>query len=112
MSGISTHVLDVAAGRPAVGVEIALARQVGAGWQNCGLGETDADGRCRGLLEVAAVEEGLYRLTFQTGAYFLCDGRHTLYPEVTITFEVKAAGGSYHIPLLLSPFGYTTYRGS
>lgn len=112
MSGISTHVLDVAAGRPAPGVVVALARRNGEVWAECGGGQTDADGRCRELLAADGVEQGLYRLTFQTGPYFACDQRPTLYPEVTITFEVGGDGESYHIPLLLSPFGYTTYRGS
>lgn len=112
MSGISTHVLDVAAGRPAPGMIVALARKDGDVWGDCGGGQTDPDGRCRELLAANGVEKGLYRLTFQTGPYFACDERRTLYPEVTITFAVEVQGGSYHIPLLLSPFGYTTYRGS
>ncbi len=110
MSGISTHVLDVAEGRPAAGVWVELARRSGDGWFALATGVTDADGRCRELVTAEALKVGEYRLTFRTGEYFA--GRQTLYPEVIIVFKVENEGGSYHIPLLLSPFGYTTYRGS
>jgi 5-hydroxyisourate hydrolase len=110
MSGISTHVLDVAEGRPASGVWVELARRSGDAWFALATGVTDADGRCRELVTAEAVKAGAYKLTFRTGDYFL--GRETLYPEVVIVFQVETDGRSYHIPLLLSPFGYTTYRGS
>jgi 5-hydroxyisourate hydrolase len=112
MSGISTHVLDTARGRPAASVGVALEHWERDAWLPCATSETDADGRCKGLLPAERVLAGRYRLTFATGAYDTRDGGHTLYPEVTITFEVSADGASYHMPLLLSPFGYTTYRGS
>jgi 5-hydroxyisourate hydrolase len=112
MSGISTHVLDTAKGRPAAGVAVTLERWELDAWLACASSETDADGRCRELLPVEKVLAGRYRLTFQTGDYYARDGGHTLYPEVAITFQVTADGASYHIPLLVSGFGYSTYRGS
>jgi 5-hydroxyisourate hydrolase len=112
MSGISTHILDTAKGRPAARVGVTLERLDLDAWLVCATSETDGDGRCRGLLAVEKVLAGRYRLTFATGEYFARDGGHTIFPEVTITFEVAEDGGSYHIPLLLSGFGYSTYRGS
>ena len=107
---VSTHVLDATAGRPAAGVLLSLSyRSPGdpyAAWVAAGSGETDADGRHR----FAAAEPGVYRLTFGTGAYFAARGVETFYPEVMVTFSVS--DGHYHVPLLLSPFAYSTYRGS
>jgi 5-hydroxyisourate hydrolase len=78
-----------------------------------GQGVTDADGRCRTLLAPgAALVAGIYRLTFDTAAYFATEGRQSFYPEVRVTFEVRDAAQHYHVPLLLSPYGYTTYRGT
>lgn len=105
MSGITTHVLDTSRGRPAAGVPVALERAVDSGWQPIGRSTTDADGRARDLLS-SAPEAGSYRLTFDTGAY------SHFYPEVTVTFVVEGGEEHYHVPLLLSPFGYSTYRGS
>ena len=105
MSGISTHVLDTSRGRPASGVPVVLERAVGAGWQAVGRGTTDSDGRVSDLLGTLP-EDGRYRLTCDTGAY------SHFYPEVTVTFMVERGDGHYHVPLLLSPFGYSTYRGS
>lgn len=107
MSGITTHVLDTASGRPAAGVPIVLEIERGDRWDVVGRGETDADGRLRTLL-TRAPEAGTYRITFNSGAYFP-DG---FFPSVTITFNVSAGEDHYHVPLLLSPFGYSTYRGS
>jgi 5-hydroxyisourate hydrolase len=112
MSGISTHVLDTAKGQPGSGVAVTLERWELDAWLICASAETDADGRCRELLAAGKVLAGRYRLTFQTGEYYGRDGGHTLYPEVAITFEVTTDGTSYHIPLLISGFGYSTYRGS
>lgn len=116
MSGISTHILDVALGRPAAGVRVMLERAVredhAAVWVPCASATTDADGRIKPLLEAEKVVAGTHRLIFATAEYFSGLHQATLYPEVLITFAVEAAGGSYHIPLLLSPFGYTTYRGT
>lgn len=106
--GITTHILDVATGRPAAGVPVRLERQ-DAGWQLVGAGETDDDGRLKTLLPAGApAPHGLYRLTFDTAAYL---GAAAFFPEVQITFAVSD-DRHHHVPLLLSPFGYSTYRGS
>ena len=112
MSGISTHVLDMALGKPAAGVRIRLDLSIGENWEPFASGITDLDGRCSQLVPSASVESGKYRITFDTGMYFGEQGKLTLYPEVVVIFLVTADTGNYHIPLLLSPFGFTTYRGS
>ncbi len=109
MSGISTHILDTSLGQPAPRVGVKLER-LAPGAAMLAEATTDADGRCR-LLESSA-NAGTYRLTFQTAAYFAAQGRPTLYPEISVTFLVVEDGRNYHIPLLLNPFGYSTYRGS
>jgi 5-hydroxyisourate hydrolase len=110
---VSTHVLDATAGTPAAGVPVSLSFRSADGWRPVESGETGPDGRHR---FGAATEPGVYRLTFGTGGYFRARELATFYPEVAITFTVLegagAAGGHYHVPLLLSPFGYSTYRGS
>ena len=109
MSGITTHVLDTSRGRPAAGIAVRLER----GGDVIGSGRTDADGRLRDLLpDGARLEAGVYRLVFDTGAYFRDAGVEAFYPSVSIDFEIHDAGQHYHVPLLLSPFGYSTYRGS
>jgi 5-hydroxyisourate hydrolase len=105
VSGITTHVLDTSRGRPAAGVPVVLERAVDGRWEPVGRATTDADGRARDLLS-SAPAEGDYRLTFDTGAY------SRFYPEVSVTFAVEGGEDHYHVPLLLSPFGYSTYRGS
>lgn len=113
MSAITTHVLDTARGRPAAGVAVRLERQTADGWQHLGEGTTDADGRLRTLMPAgAALAAGAHRLTFDTAAYFRAQDVAGFYPEVTLVFEVRAGETHYHVPLLLSPFGYSTYRGS
>jgi 5-hydroxyisourate hydrolase len=117
MSAITTHVLDTAAGRPAAGVAVVLERHAGGAWRKLGAGSTDADGRLRDLLPAGAgLEAGTYRLTFATGAYFAARGIASFHPEVAVSFLVAAEKvphyEHHHVPLLLSPFGYTTYRGS
>jgi len=118
MSPITTHVLDTSLGRPAVGLRVVLERGGKASeWQIVGHGETDEDGRQRTLMaDQARLASGLYRLVFDTRRYFEGRGVRALYPSVIITFEVAEDGEKnaphYHIPLLLGPFGYTTYRGS
>jgi 5-hydroxyisourate hydrolase len=105
MSPITTHVLDTAHGRPAAGVEVRLER--GPDWTEIGGGATGDDGR---LAELGSADAaGEYRLRFDTGAYF--EGQ-TFFPEVTVHFTVEDPEEHHHVPLLLSPFGYTTYRGS
>jgi 5-hydroxyisourate hydrolase len=110
MSQITTHVLDAALGRPAEGVTVALQKRAPEGWVRLGKGETDADGR---LPELGPdrVEAGVYRLIFATGDYFKASARATFYPEVEVLFEVTGPE-HYHVPILLSPFAYSTYRGS
>jgi 5-hydroxyisourate hydrolase len=111
---LSTHVLDATTGRPAAGIQIRLERGGDAGWEPAGHGQTDADGRLRlaGHGGGAEFGPGVYRITFGTGGYFRARGVTSFYPEVTITFEMTAEDEHYHVPLLLSPFAYSTYRGS
>ena len=113
MSGITTHVLDTARGRPAAGVPVALEAKREGGWAVVGRGATDADGRLRDLAPPDFVlSEGAYRLTFDAGTYFAAAGAEGFYTEVVVSFVVRDAAAHYHVPLLLSPYGYTTYRGS
>ena len=114
MSTISTHVLDTALGRPAAGVRVIL-EQVNdlPIVVSIGIGETDADGRVRDLLpEGQQLAAGDYRLRFDTGAYFAAAQRETFYPSVMVEFRVAGPATHYHVPLLVSPYGYSTYRGS
>jgi 5-hydroxyisourate hydrolase len=114
MSGITTHVLDISHGRPAVGVAVTLEiRAAGGHWRELGRAATDSDGRARQLLPAGEpLVAGAYRLSFDTGAWFDAQGIEGFYPEASIVFTVRGAGQHYHVPLLLSPFGYSTYRGS
>jgi 5-hydroxyisourate hydrolase len=111
---ITTHVLDTSLGKPAANVAIALERVDPYG-EGSVIGEsrTDTDGRARDLLPADhRPEAGRYRLSFDTGTYFTTTRRETFYPVVTITFEIRDATQHYHVPLLVSPYGYSTYRGS
>ena len=114
MSPITTHILDVSTGIPARGIGVTLERQTSSGdWEIIGRGATDDDGRLRDLLASNAdFEAGNYRLTFDTGAYFAAQQIEGFYPQAVIVFTVRDAAQHYHVPLLLSPFGYSTYRGS
>jgi 5-hydroxyisourate hydrolase len=103
---ISTHVLDAVAGRPAAGIAVRLL----AGDRVVAEGVTDDDGRCR--LAEGATAAGTHRLVFDTGAWFSARDVPTFYPEVTLTFAVVDPAQHHHVPLLLSPFAYSTYRGS
>lgn len=107
MSLVTTHVLDTARGRPAAGVPVDLETFTDGAWRPLAHGVTDADGRV-GDLGPDAVPHGRYRLRFDTAAYFAGTG---FYPEVVVVFEV-ADDAHHHVPLLLSPFAYSTYRGS
>jgi 5-hydroxyisourate hydrolase len=111
---LSTHVLDATTGRPAAGVQVLLERSGDGGWLVADQGQTDADGRLRLADDTgsAEFEPGVYRIAFATGAYFRARGVASFYPEVTITFEMTGRDEHYHVPLLLSPFAYSTYRGS
>ncbi len=110
MSGITTHILDTARGCPAAGVPIRLDLWDGT-WTTLGEGVTNADGRLPGLLEGAPVA-GRYRMTFETGEYFEALGVEGFYPYAQVVFDLFDVDSQYHVPLLLSPFGYSTYRGS
>jgi 5-hydroxyisourate hydrolase len=114
MKRISTHVLDLSQGKPAKDLPVRLERRDSAGeWRVLHLSRTDGDGRCTQLLpEEEDLGAGLYRLAFDTASYHLAQEVRGLYPVVEITFEVREGEAHFHIPLLLSPYGYTTYRGS
>lgn len=111
-SPITTHVLDTATGRPAAGLAITLERRDGDRWQPIGAGVTDSDGRVRDLLAREAFTAADYRIRFDTGAWFKKTDRDGFYPIVEVVFTVTAPETHHHVPLLLSPFGYSTYRGS
>jgi 5-hydroxyisourate hydrolase len=120
---LTSHVLDTALGQPARDITIRLevrtaaagvapAAASEAGWTIVGEGTTDADGRVRDLLAGRPLEARTYRLTFETGAYFRAAARPVFYPRVQVEVEVTSPADHHHIPLLLSPFGYSTYRGT
>jgi len=109
MSRITTHVLDTTMGKPATNVKVILEKKTDDLWSAVAKSATDADGRCRDLIEEAT--EGLYRLTFHVGPYFAQHKRTSLYPEISVTFHCSGEA-HYHLPLLLSDNSYTTYRGS
>jgi 5-hydroxyisourate hydrolase len=111
MSAITTHVLDTAAGAPAAGIAVQLARSADGGWRTIGQAATDADGRVRDL-GPNRIESGTYRLAFDTASYFAAAGRPYFFPEITVTFVVADPEQHYHVPILLSPFGFSSYRGS
>ena len=114
MSTLSTHVLDTSAGRPAAGISLLLeARAPDGGWRALARGVTNDDGRVKDLLPAGTrLEAGVYRLTFDTAGYWRAKGTRGFYPDVVISFELQAPDEHYHVPLLLSPFGFSTYRGS
>jgi 5-hydroxyisourate hydrolase len=116
VSVITTHVLDTALGRPAVGVPVRLEHVTESGCTELGRASTDSDGRVT-QLSAAPIGPGTYRLVFDTGAYAPtrqdgANGDAAFFPEVAVTFSVRDLARDYHVPLLLSPFGYATYRGS
>jgi 5-hydroxyisourate hydrolase len=110
---ISTHVLDTAAGRPAPAVAVRLEHREGAIWRVLAELSTDHDGRVPAMVPAdAAPGAGDYKLIFETGAYFSARGVETFYPRAVVEFTVREPAAHYHVPLLISPFGYSTYRGS
>ena len=111
VAAVTTHVLDTALGRPAAGVPVTLSRLDAEVSTILGTGETDADGRCAGLAP-PRLERGTYRLRFDTAAYFAASGQVGFFPEVAVTFSLTDPEQHHHVPLLLSPFAYSTYRGS
>lgn len=112
MSTITTHVLDTSRGRPAANVKVELHKKSGEDWKSVGAGITDDNGRCNALLGDAPLAAGTYRLTFHAGVYFKSQHIESFYPDIPVIFEVRDARTHHHVPLLLSPFGYSTYRGS
>lgn len=113
MATLSTHVLDTSRGRPAAGLTITVEVADGDGWAAIGGGATNDDGRVPGLLpEGTSLEAKVYRITFATAEYFAAQGVKGFYPKVEIFFEIHTPGEHYHVPLLLNPFGFSTYRGS
>jgi 5-hydroxyisourate hydrolase len=111
-SPLTTHVLDTARGKPAVGMHVVLHRRGSDGsWIRLAAGTTNPDGRVNNLIADPLVT-GTYRLTFDTGEYFERSSTPAFYPHVEVTFTVSDPSAHYHVPLLLSPFGYSTYRGS
>jgi 5-hydroxyisourate hydrolase len=106
---VSTHVLDAMAGRPAAGLAVSLARQDGAGWSELASAVTDENGRVAGFPGAGDLAPGVYQLAFATEDYLAVP---TFYPVVTIAFRIRDPAGHYHVPLLLSPWAYSTYRGS
>lgn len=110
VSHVTTHILDTGAGRPAAGVAVVLYAQDSDGWSRLADSTTDADGRAKDL-GPDELAPGTYRLNFSTGDYYARQGTATFFPEVDLIFQVTGAE-HYHVPLLLSPFAYSTYRGS
>lgn len=112
MSQITTHILDTSLGRPASGVRVLLQKEAGSGWQTLAEGLTNQDGRIPALLAAGEkLPPGCYSLLFEVGAYFEENGQSAFYPRVRIDFETRDHN-HYHVPLLLNPWGYSTYRGS
>jgi 5-hydroxyisourate hydrolase len=112
MSAITTHVLDVSLGRPASGVAVLLERVGTPQSTPLARAATDTDGRVKTFTPTPALQAGTYRLTFEVGAYFASVGAEAFYSRVIVEFDVRDPTQHHHVPLLLSPFGYSTYRGS
>lgn len=112
MRSVSTHVLDIHRGRPAKDVPVTLERREDGAFVRLKDARTDADGRVKELVGEGQLTAGTYRITFDTAAYFQAQGVEGFYPEAAIVFEIRDAEAHYHVPLLLSAHGYSTYRGS
>lgn len=110
-SRVTTHVLDATAGRPAAGITVTLERRADDAWHPVTTGATDDDGRV-GDFGPADLEPGVYRVTFAVAPWFAERGQPAFYPEVVIPFTIDDRAAHYHVPLLLSPYAYSTYRGS
>ena len=112
MSQLTTHILDTSTGKPAEGIAVLLERKENDGWKKIAEGKTNSDGRIIDLLAPEAfLEKGNYRILFETSAYFKKQNKETFYPKITVEFFVTDKS-HYHVPLLLNPFGYSTYRGN
>jgi 5-hydroxyisourate hydrolase len=113
MKGISTHILDLTCGRPAEGVAVRLHRHEHGSWRVIAACRTDGNGRISDLLPAGeSLQSGFYRLRFGTSAYFRGRGIESFHPFVDIAFQVRKTEEHYHVPLLITPHGYSTYRGS
>lgn len=111
MGQITTHILDTARGLPAAGIPVELSRKETGEWINVGSGVTDNDGRIKDLVNEEVLPEGIYLIRFETLSYYQNSSHDCFYPWVEVVFHLQGSG-HYHIPLLLSPYGYSTYRGS
>ena len=112
MSQITTHILDTSIGKPVQGISIALEQKNSENWLKISEGITNPDGRLSDMVPKEKIlPKGIYRLSFDTASYFKNQNIKTFYPQVTIEFEITDSS-HYHVPLLLNPFGYSTYRGS
>lgn len=111
---LSVHVLDIQTGKPSGGIEVVLEKRTDSGWETLNQAVTEENsGRISALFpQDQDFSEGIYRVTFETGAYFDAQGTDTFFPDIPVPFKVENTGQHYHIPLLLSPYGYSTYRGS
>jgi 5-hydroxyisourate hydrolase len=112
MSAVTTHVLDVSRGQPARGIAVVLERVGSPQSTMLARATTDDDGRVKTFMPAPALQPGTYRLTFEVGPYFAATNVEAFYSRVIVEFEIRDAGQHHHVPLLLSPFGYSTYRGS
>lgn len=111
VSHVTTHILDTASGKPAAGVSVQLEARRADGWTEIGRGMTDADGRVKDL-GPEKLDAGDYRIEFATGEYFERNGTDSFFPFVSLAFSLRNPEQHYHVPLLISPFAYSTYRGS
>jgi 5-hydroxyisourate hydrolase len=112
MSQLTTHILDTSTGKPAAGIAVTLERNLTGSWKKIAHGITNSEGRISDMLMSGSfLENGIYRLVFETGSYFKSQDKKTFYPQVAVEFEVTDHS-HYHVPLILNPYGYTTYRGS
>jgi len=112
MSYITTHVLDTSVGKPAAGIDVTLSVKDGASSRELSRGVTDADGRVRAFVPEPPRAAGSYLLSFDAAAYFRSSGRAAFFEHVTLEFKVLDPSQHYHVPLLITPYGYTTYRGT
>ena len=112
MSRITTHVLDTSLGKPVPGVPVSLLVRDATGFRELAQGVTDSDGRLRELLPSHPLQAATYQLVFEVAGYFRAGSRPSFFERVTLEFHVSEPSEHHHVPLLLSPFGYSTYRGS
>lgn len=109
---LSVHILNQQTGKPTAGVEVVLEQKKADGWEKLNSGTTDQDGRIKALWPEKAPAAGDYRVIFKTGDYFKSQQQDTFFPEIPVEFHISKTDEHYHVPLLLSQFGYSTYRGS